>query len=364
MLKKGPGIKVMYLSPIMHLGKAYAIGCLICVWCLYISCSKAHHTVTRGFYYWKTAYKPTGYEIKRLGQLQVRNMYIRMFDVDWDNANKQLMPIAPAALPSCMDTSFSYIPVVFITQKVLANITDTPAIAKAGNNIASLLNDMCLNAGIVPAEIQIDCDWAAGSRDVYFQLLRNLRQQLFFKGKAISCTIRLHQVKYTVSNGIPPVDKGLLMCYNMGNLKKAGVSNSILDVDEAEEYFGNLNSYPLPLDIALPLFNWCLIFEGEQFKGILRNVPPESIMHSTAFRHTKGNLYGCLKDTLWDGYHLKANDIIRVEGPSVKDLSAIASYTSSLIKNSAMSVVFFHCDSLTLNKFSYSELEKVYDIFN
>jgi hypothetical protein len=50
--------------------------------CFSYSCKKEHHTVTRGFYYWKSIYRPSAYELKTLGKLQVHKMYIRFFDVD------------------------------------------------------------------------------------------------------------------------------------------------------------------------------------------------------------------------------------------------------------------------------------------
>jgi len=346
----------------MQIHKHSTVIALVSVLCCFISCGHKHHVVTKGFYYWKTVYKPTAYELNTLKQLQVNKMYIRLFDVDWDYAAKQAVPVAPVRFPEHSDTQFNYVPVIFITQRTLTNTTTTslPALA---SNLISLVSDMCRNSGITPAEVQIDFDWTAGTRDIYFQLLKAIRLQDFMKGKTLSCTIRLHQVKYLSSSGIPPVDKGLLMCYNMGDMKKLAAANSILDVSAAKEYLGDLPGYPLHLDIALPLFSWCLLFEKEQMKGILRSVQPENILNNSLFEHKKDNLYSCRKDTLWEGYELKANDIIRIESPSLEDISSIATYTASRIKNSDVNVVFFHCDSLTLSKFSTNDLEKVYAIF-
>ena len=71
----------------------------------------------------------------------------------------------------------------------------------------------------------------------------------------LSATIRLHQVKYREETGVPPVDYGVLMYYNMGHISAMG-ANSIYDRSTALRYLGKLREYPLPLDIALPMFAW------------------------------------------------------------------------------------------------------------
>src|SRR5690606_5738679 len=94
----------------------------------------------------------------------------------------------------------------------------------------------------------------------------------YFKDKILSVTIRLHQVKYLAAAGIPPADKGLLMVYNIDNLRNVKVENSILNTQSAKSYLEKVGAYPLPLDVALPIFQWTLLFEAEQLKGILRDV--------------------------------------------------------------------------------------------
>lgn len=118
---------------------------------------------------------------------------------------------------------------------------------------AGLIRQLCQKFKIEPTEIQIDCDWTKETKETYFNLLKELQRPSFFRGKKVSCTIRLHQVKYLISSGTPPVNQGLLMVYNMGNLSKYGGQNSIFDLKEARDYRENLAQYPIPLDIALPL---------------------------------------------------------------------------------------------------------------
>jgi len=330
--------------------------------CSLCSCQRNHHTVTRAFYYWKTTYNPTTYELNALQQLQVQKMYIRLFDVDWSNATKQAYPVATIRMPDAKGTTFDFVPVIFITQKTLTNLS-AKNIPELSERINSLAQAVCSQSAIRPTEIQIDCDWTAKTKDAYFQLLTALKTQPFFSGKTLSCTIRMHQVKYTTSSGIPPVDKGLLMCYNMGNMKKPGTHNSILDADVAKSYLSGIDRYPLPLDIALPLFSWSILFRDKQFVGILRDVYPPALEGSGLFRKLDANRFQCMQDTVWQGYTLAKNDLIHFEEPSQSTIAEIAAYTAKRVGNEKLNVIFFSCDSITLSKHSVHDLEAVYDSY-
>ena len=346
----------------MSCKKQFAAIAVLCAFCFLYSCKRQHHNVTRGFYYWKTIYKPSAYEVDRLHNLQVQKMYLRLFDVDWEPANSQAIPIAPIQLPVKMDTTFRYIPVVFITQRTLAHLQKNQVIPLA-ENIDRLIKTLCEGAGINPQEVQIDCDWTSGNKEPYFSLLSALKQQGYIKGKTLSCTIRMHQVKYTTSSGIPPVDKGMLMCYSMGDMKKTGVRNSILDVNEAREYLKRINAYSLPLDIALPIFQWCILFRDGKFNGIMHDVAPADVSGNKLFTHTGDNIYSCKADTVWQGFSLKAKDELRVESPSYDAIMDIATFTSKQLTQPDVNVLLFSCDSITLSKYSTHELESVYNSY-
>jgi len=321
----------------------------------------SHHDVIPAFYYWKTIYKPTESELQKLRALHCKRMYLRLFDVDRDAVTKQIIPVAPLSARH-LDTGFEYVPDIFITQKTVQTLTaaEIPALA---DNINSYAQELCANMSIVPPEIQMDCDWNSTTKDVYFALLKALKERPFFKGKALSCTIRLYQAKYTLRNGIPPVEKGLLMCYNMGNLKKYGNDNSILDVSDTKEYLRYIDKYPLPLDIALPLFSWCVLFRGQQYKGILREVSTESIASEHWLAKEKENLYRSTADTSWHGYHIQKGDKIRTEIVTYSDVKSIAAFTTRKVKNMSLNLVFFHCDSLILSKYTNHELETIIDCY-
>ena len=326
---------------------------------LFVGCNKRHHTITRGFYYWRTGYALSAYERNRLRDIQVKALYLRCFDVDWDEATQQPKPLGIVRFNTPPDTGFNYTPVVFITQKAIAKLTLRQT-RQLASDVMRLVRELCQNNNLSTKEIQIDCDWTSSCREVYFSLLKEIRKQPFLQDKLLSCTIRLHQVKFRMNSGIPPVDRGLLMCYNIGNLKQPGAHNSILDAGLAKNYLKDVGSYPLKLDVALPLFRWCVQFHDGKMIGILRDVSPEDIAATPFFKHSNANLYHCEKDTDWQDYNFRVGDEIRTETPSISDLNAVADFTAEAVRNDSLAVLFFQADSLTLSYYTTHELEAIY----
>lgn len=319
--------------------------------------------VEAAFYFWKTRYALSGSDSGTLRSTNARKMYIRLCDVDWSGAEGKILPRAPLDFAQMPDTALHFVPVVFITPRTLVHLPDSMAVQSLAQNIAHLIARMCDAANIKPREVQLDCDWTEGRRETYFALLRAMGRQPFLEGKILSATIRLHQVKYVGKSGVPPTNRGMLMCYNMGNTRKAGAHNSILDADEAEDYLANVNKYPLALDVALPLFRWCVLFRNEKLVGILRDVQPEEAVRCAFLQQEKGPLYRCMADTLWYGYALKSGDVVRVESPSVEDIHRVARATARQIRNADLTVALYHLDSLTCSKYSADELESFFDVY-
>ncbi len=111
------------------------------------------------------------------------------------------------------------------------------------------------------------------------------------KNIAVSATLRLHQIKYHQKTGVPPVRKGILMFYNMGSPTRMDVQNSMLDLDIAKQYIGNLESYPLPLDVALPLFSWGVLFHHQHFIMLVNNLREQDLLDHKDFERVKENIF-------------------------------------------------------------------------
>ncbi len=315
------------------------------------------HTVERAMYYWKSAYTVTGFEQRKADSLQVQTTYIRFFDVDWDELTRE---VAPKALIRFNQRPHGkFIPAVFITNETFQHIdsSQTAWLAdKIGTLVKAILNKDSLP---MPGELQIDCDWSAGTKNRYFAVLRHLKKA--FPATELSATIRLYQTKYKDRAGIPPVDRGLLMCYNMGNLKNLQTVNSIIEPAELEKYTGNLGDYPLPLDVGLPIFDWKVWFRGGQYRGISTELP-DSCLYSPVFVQDR-NQFIAMYDTVIGDYGLLKGDVLRYENSRLDDVLKVAKHVSSKLKNTRCRVSLYHMDSLLLRKYTANELETVFTGF-
>ena len=305
-------------------------------------------------------------EKEALETLQIKRLYIKFFDVVWDKAGQRPMPVAKIRFTDSIaawliNRQTSIIPTVFITNECMQSI-DNSNIAELANRMQELLAEMVNSQSMAMAihEIQIDCDWTATSKDHYFSLLTQLQQLPFFQQKQLSATIRLYQCKYRQRTGVPPVNRGLLMCYNMGNLKNPATRNSILEAAELEKYIGNLQEYPLPLDVALPLFDWKVLYRDRSWKGLLQNLP-DSLLQQNGIAQKTNNTYTLLQDTILNGYPLKKGDYIRQEDANFEEIMQTTRLLRSKLVTPKFAVVLFHLDSLTLHKYSPHELEKIFD---
>ncbi|MFZ4057279.1 MAG: hypothetical protein ACOYKE_04040 [Ferruginibacter sp.] len=317
-----------------------------------------NRSIEPAFYYWKSAYNTTNFEHQSLQQLNVKTILIKYFDVDWDAASLQPIPVAKINFKQTPDSSIQVIPVVFITNGCIQNIAANQSSILA-NKIVQLIDAInALQPQLKLAnEIQIDCDWTASTRERYFSLLQQIKQQI--NGKQLSVTIRLHQIKFIQNTGIPPADKGLLMCYNMGNLKNPATENSIIETDELKKYTGNLSAYPLPLDVAFPLFEWKVLFRQNTYKGLMEDLN-DAALNDTRYFKKIGNRYEVLQDTVLAGYALQKNDKIRDEKSGIETILSSAQHLQSKLKNTPLRVCLYHLDSLTLSKYTSHELETIF----
>ena len=318
---------------------------------------KTARTVEPSFYYWKSVFKLTNFEKQRLDSLNVKTIYIKFFDVDWDNATQQPLPVAKISFADTRYKSYNIIPTIFITNQCIQKI-DTAQINSLAEKIMQLTKQVIFNNNFkeVP-EVQFDCDWTATTKEKYFLLLNSFKK---LKPNAlISATIRLHQIKFISKTGVPPVNKGLLMCYNMGNLKNPATKNSIIETEELKKYIDNLAAYPLPLDVALPLFNWKVLFRNNTYTGLIENLP-DSVLTGPLISKN-GNRYLFLKDSLLSGYSFKKGDELRNEQSDYNEIISSAAAINQKLKNTTLRVSLYHLDSLILSKYSLHELETIYN---
>jgi len=323
------------------------------------SCHR-QRVVNTSFYYWKTVYESNPAEGRYFNAMHCKKLYLRIMDVD-DNGNGPV-PVSPVTFKAPVPDSVALVPVVFVVNKVLLNQTQQQLRALAGK-IVYYVTGKVTQAG-QPAfnELQMDCDWTRTTRANYFYLLQCIKANPRFKGKQLSTTLRLHQLKNQKTSGVPPVNRVMLMCYNMGNLRRYGHQNSILAQSELEKYVDDkLGRYAMPVDIGLPLFSWAVVFRQKQYAGIAKRLHAQNFTDPETFK-TGGNHFYLLQKNLPE-YGLMRGDEIRWESLSAAELQNAASYIQKFIQSDTVNLIYFHLDEPTLKHYNYETLEKTAALF-
>jgi hypothetical protein len=338
---------------------------------LFISCQNhAPRQVTMAFYHWKTTVSKADWAA--LDTIKVEKVYLRLFDIDWDETQDFPKPLAEISKSdiSAIQSSASaqkLVPTIFITHKTFLQIADYQMdtfVQRVFQKIGFYTE------GVGFDEIQFDSDWTAQSRAAYFQFLKKIKTH--FPDKKIAATIRLHQIKDRIKMGVPPVERGMLMAYNMGNLEDWATENSILDIATLKAYLKNTAPYPLPLDVALPIFSWGIVFRDGEAVKILPNLTkadletaiPRLGENPKPYYIQKGaNRYELTHNQYFKGIYLYAHDEIRLETSPLSILEEAAAILSQKIENQNLTLAYYHLDSPLLRHFSIADFEKLADYF-
>ncbi|MCG3660229.1 glycosyl hydrolase family 18 protein [Aliarcobacter butzleri] len=262
------------------------------------------------FYSWENSFEEQNINEK---------LYIKVLDINFSTKLELLKT-------NIKETPKNFIPVIYITNETMKNV-DYSLVSKA---ILETLKNYKFD------EIQIDCDWSSSTRSNYFNLLEDLKEKL---NKKISATIRLHQIKYYTKTGIPPVDYGVLMYYNMSNIGDFNTKNSILDNEIAKKYHYNFDVYPLKLKLALPLYSQAIQFREEKAISLFEGVEEKDFNND--FEKLENNRYKVLNSHYFKGRYIYKDDIFRLENSNEQDIKIALKDFLDLSKNRYDEVIFY-----------------------
>ncbi len=331
---------------------------------LFISACQPKPQVQRAFYHWQTSLSLSPAEQKSLRVLQVSRLYTKFFDVDWDEAQGQIVPLASIQIDTAGLQHLELIPVIYITNRTWDYVESEAQLETLMQRVINKIDALSqpLTKPSFP-EIQIDCDWTASSRRIYFAFLEKLSKKLAQRECRVSATIRLHQYKYPQRTGIPPVASGTLMLYNVGDLENWEEENSIFSKSAVEAY-APFPKYPLPLDVVLPAFSWGVLFrEGEMIR-LLNELRVEDLSGDTRFEQISPQRFRVQKSTYLNGHYLYQGDLLRIETCGYAELLAAARFARKHLPVSGLHwVAIYHWHPRLKKVLSEDELEDVFGFF-
>lgn len=277
---------------------------------IFIMKNKKSQDLTISFYSWENSFNQK--EI-------TEKLYIKVLDIAYSTK----LEIIKSNL---QEKPKDFIPVVYITNETMQNVD----FSLVSNAIIQGLKNYEFK------ELQIDCDWSNKTQSNYFKLLEDLKTKL---NKTLSATIRLHQIKYYTKTGVPNVDYGVLMYYNMSNITDINTKNSILDNDIAKKYHYNFENYKLKLKLALPLYSQAIQFRENKALSIFEGVEKKDF--DSNFTEISPNLYKVLNSTYFKGRYIYKDDVFRFEDVKKEDLKIALEDFMNLTKNRFDEIIFY-----------------------
>lgn len=285
------------------------------------------HKPMNAVYYWRTSFKLSDNERTFLEKEKIGRMYLRMFDVT--DGYPMAVPNASLTIVDSMPEGIEIVPTVFVTVDAMKQMINLNKVDVLAEKIVKRVEAMCEWNNINNwHEIQLDCDWTATTRGGFFRLCKEVKKRT--KGKLVSSTIRLHQL----TQEAPPVDYGVLMVYNTDRFGDFDTKNSILNDTTVELYLKKEMTFDLPLDIALPIFQWDIVFQNEKFVKIAKY------------------------------YESGQNDreVVRHEGVTIETLMKTQQLLNEYLRleSHKHSTVLYYLDSVNINSYSYEDLKTIY----
>ncbi|MDD3009154.1 MAG: hypothetical protein PHQ70_09855 [Arcobacter sp.] len=280
------------------------------VFTIFIMKNEKSQDLTISFYSWENSFNQK--EI-------TEKLYIKVLDIAYSTK----LEIIKSNL---QEKPKDFIPVVYITNETMQNVD----FSLVSNTIIQGLKNYEFK------ELQIDCDWSNKTQSNYFKLLEDLKTKL---NKTLSATIRLHQIKYYTKTGVPNVDYGVLMYYNMSNITDINTKNSILDNDIAKKYHYNFENYKLKLKLALPLYSQAIQFRENKALSIFEGVEKKDF--DSNFTEISPNLYKVLNSTYFKGRYVYKDDVFRFEDVKKEDLKIALEDFMNLTKNRFDEIIFY-----------------------
>ncbi len=342
------------------LGFLFLIGFGLGIWVIAFPVEKG--TVSTSFYYWESDLRSLDSEEQRILQQQhVSKLYVKFFEVD--KTAEGIIPISKSELEMSKTKGelTEIIPTIYIRNEVFKNTSKTEMLELA-DNLVHLVNkrysERFRGFGKFQ-ELQIDCDWTLSTAKNYHFFLRELKKKIDVE---LSATLRLYPYKFPDKMGVLPVDRAMLMCYNLLPPLEAGNRNSILDNGELEKYLAGAKPYPIPIDVALPVFSNVLVYKHEHFNRIIHINPDLLKQH---IRHQRGPWFTVVRDTILNEIYLKQGDKLRVEKIDEKRLKQA---TRLIRKNVSfkgdMTVALFYLNAQQLQSYDEKTLRTCFTSFN
>jgi hypothetical protein len=274
-----------------------------------VSCVPVAH---ESVYYWKTTLDWSDTDSKKWDEAGADRLGLRLFD--WGDRGEE----GPLTVRTMVPTTLEVVPVVYVTTARLAAWAADPAL-DAGREAALLLGHMDAVLGRAwvgrPEVWQLDADWSGQTRKTWFAVAAAFGDLVHARGARFEVTVRLHQYRDRLAQGVPPADAGVLMLY--------GVGDAILDPALVEGYLKG-PPYPLPLTAAFPAYVQVRQLNGYGRLVALHRLGARATLPLDDLKPLGGERFEVVRRSTLAGRPLLAHDVLAVDRVSAADLARVA----------------------------------------
>ena len=321
--------------------------------------ASSERPVGRSFYYWRTTFALSPVERAVLAEVGVTRLYVRMFDIEWNAVEHQPRMVGKLTVGADQKVppGIEIVPVVFIRQDVFKHM-EAAVGAQLARDTWSEVKKRSELIGGTPREFQLDCDWTESSRDRFFGFVRDVERA---SRVTLSATIRLHQVKYREKTGVPPVSRGMLMFYNMGRFSAEVDDRAIFDAATAEKYLSRIDDYPLPLDVALPIWSWTVHVRDDRVVDLLQSTSPDELPGLDFIVPGGLDRFVVTRNAFLHGALLRQGDVLKVERMAPRDTQAAADLLRPHLAPATRNVALFDLSERNLQRHGKDTLSVLFD---
>ena len=317
-------------------------------------------TAHRAFYFWRTTFALTPVEQEAVRALHVERIYLRMFDVAWSENDKTTVPLGPVTLGAgaTMPADVEIVPVVYLETDVFKHVT-TAQLPMLARKVWADVQGRAGALGFRPHELQVDCDWTETTREGFFGLVRELKVA---SALPLSSTIRLHQVKYRERTGVPPVDRGTLMFYNMGKFSADPDARMIFDADSAAKYLARIDEYPIALDVALPIWSWTVHLRDDLVVGLMQSTDPAELPALDFLAADGPERFVATRSAFLHGTFLREGDVLKIEVTGPAETAAAADMLAPHLRGdgTARTITLFDLSERNLTRHGTDQLDRLF----
>jgi hypothetical protein len=336
---------------------------LVLLTLLAVGCSSPSHAqegppAERAFYYWRTTFALSARERAALAEAHVAKLYVRVFDIGWNATEGRPELLGKLAASEPAPAGLEVVPVVFIKQEVFAKLEAAGRQELARTTWAEVERRVKPLGG-APRELQLDCDWTDSTRDRFFAYIRDVRAASHVK---LSATIRLHQVKYRERTGVPPVDRGMLMFYNMGTFSSAVGTRAIFDANTAAKYLARIAEYPLALDLALPVWSWTVQVRDDAVVNLLQSTDPDELPKLDFLDSAGADRFVATRNAFLHGAMIREGDILKIERMTPADTRAAGAQVAPHLAAGTRTISLFDLSERNLDRYGTDDLDQIFRI--